>query len=615
MTPTDGRFEALTRSPAFRRLDADDQVRLAEAFDSVSLAGGKTLMVEGEEADSMYLVDTGRLRVFVHRDRADVPIGEIGPGEVVGEMSLLSDRNRSATVIAIRDSSLLKLSKEAFNDLVLTHPDLLLELTRLLVARLDRTNRAVGVETVPRSIVLLPVDGSLDVEEFTEAFVSELGDGAVRIDRKVIGASLGPEAPDTPIESQVDTDIARWMHHAETENEWVVYVADLGYTPWTRRCLRQADRVLLVGSGGTGGERTEAESRILWESRSAVRPQVDLVIVHPKFTAQPAGTSGLVAHRDIEQHHHVRRGSWDGIDRLVRVISGKSVGLVLGGGGARAYAHLGVIKALFEQGIPIDFVGGTSAGASVAAGVALGWDIDTSIANAKYLTVDRGSFVDFTVPAVALSKGEVLTTGLRDVLGETQIEDLWIPFFCVSTDLTDGVARIHTRGSLWRAIRSTFAIPGVFPPMRDDNGHVLVDGGVVNNLPVDVMVGFGVGSTILAADLRAKAELPAESLPPDGVLSGWGIIASRLNPGSPRPHVPMIIDVLLRSNEVASSPHGVDADLMFRPPVDTFGMLDFSSWEELVDVGYRHAIEVLDAWPGTASLKTSESSTTGHSEG
>jgi predicted acylesterase/phospholipase RssA len=289
----------------------------------------------------------------------------------------------------------------------------------------------------------------------------------------------------------------------------------------------------------------------------------------------------------------VRRGSWDGIDRLVRVVTGTSVSLVLGGGGARGFAHLGVIRALYEHGIPIDFVGGTSIGASAAAGIALGWDVETGIANAKHVTVDRGSLVDFTIPAVALSKGEAITTGLRDVFGEAQIEDLWYPMFCVSTDLTDGIARVHTSGSVWKAVRSSIAIPGTFPPMRADDGHVLVDGGVVNNLPVDVMEEFARGSTILAVDLRARAHLPAESLSSDGIVSGWGIIGSRLNPVSRGRRVPRIIDILLRSNEVASSPHGADADLVFHPAVDAFGVLDFASWDELIDVGYRHATAML----------------------
>jgi predicted acylesterase/phospholipase RssA/CRP-like cAMP-binding protein len=603
MTSEEGSLEALSRSSAFRNLDANDQQRLALALEYEYLPGGSTLMAEGDQGDSMYLVHTGRLRVLVHRDGLDVPVGEIGPGEVVGEMSLLSDRSRSATVVAIRDTSLWKLSKEAFNGLVVTHPALLLEMTRLLVVRLHRTNRAATVESDITSLVLLPVDRSLDIDRFAAAFMDTLGDGVVKLDSAMAPTSTVAGMSDLSGTTPTEMQVSRWMYQAEAAHDLVVYQADLELTPWTRRCLRQADLVLLVTTSDARGEPTEAETRVLWESESRLRPQVDLVVVHARGTTSPTGTSRLLSRRDVQRHHHVESGSWKGLSRLDRVVRSSAVALVLGGGGARGFAHLGVIKALQERGIPIDFVGGTSIGASAAAGVALGWDTATSIANAKHVTVDRGSLIDFTPPAVALSTGETMVTGLRDVFGDTQIEDLWVPMFCVSTDLTEGSARIHTRGSVWRSVRSSIAIPGTFPPMRADDGHLLVDGGVVNNLPVDVMVQFAKGSTILAVDLRARAQLPTAGLPSDGVVSGWGIIGSHLNPGSNSAKMPRIIDILLRSNEVASSPHGDDADLVFHPSVDAFGVLDFSSWEELVEVGYGHANETLDAWPDASSLE------------
>jgi NTE family protein len=261
-----------------------------------------------------------------------------------------------------------------------------------------------------------------------------------------------------------------------------------------------------------------------------------------------------------------------------------------------------VLKAINEHGIPIDFVGGTSIGASVAATVAIGWDIDQGISTTKHVTVDRGSLVDFTPPAVSLSSGATLTEGMREGFGNVRIEDLWYPFFCVSTDLTEGESRIHTEGSLWRAVRSSIAIPGTFPPMKSNDGHVLVDGGVTNNLPVDVMTRFAPGATILAVDLRAKAHLPSGALPSDGVLSGWGVLGRRLNPFAQNAEVPRILDILLRSTDVASGPPRVHADLTFRPSVGSFGALDFRSWSAMIDVGYRHATEVLSQWPETDSL-------------
>lgn len=596
------RVEILSFSPAFRALDIEDRRHLAEAFKPVYLSAGSALMLEGDEATSLYLVQTGRLRAFVHRGEVEVPVGDIGPGEVVGEMALLSDLNRSATVIAMRDSALLELSREVFDDLVTAHPGLLLELARLLVTRLHRTSGATHVGSDARSVVLLPVDGAVDVSTFTSELTTALGADTLMLDRQTVAAALGSDSVDSPLGTRRDVDVAQWFHKAEVDHDLVLYVADLDLTSWTRRCLRQADLVLLVSTADSGGVPTAAESEVLWGVDVAVRPRVMLAIVHPSSTEQPSGTSRLLERRSLELHHHLRSGSSADFARLARVVTGRAVALVLGGGGAHGFAHYGVLKAINEHRIPIDFVGGTSMGAVIAATVAIGWDIDESISTTNYVTIDRGSLIDFTPPVVSLSSGATLTEGMREGFGKVRIEDLWYPFFCVSTDLTEGASRIHTKGSLWRAVRSSIAIPGTFPPMRSSDGHVLVDGGVTNNLPVDVMTKLAPGATILAVDLREKAQLPSGDLPSDGVLSGWGVLGRRLNPFSQNAEVPRILDILLRSTDVASGPPRVQADLTFRPSLGSFGALDFKSWSAMIDVGYRYATEVLSQWPETDSL-------------
>jgi NTE family protein len=327
------RVEMLSFSPIFRALDIEDQRHLAEAFQPVHLSAGTTLMLEGDEATSLYLVQTGRLRVFVHRGETQVPVGVIGPGEVVGEMALLSDLNRSATVIAMRDSALLELSREVFDDLVVARPGLLLELARLLVTRLHRTSGATHVGGDARSVVLLPVDGAADTSLFARELATALGSDTLILDRHTVTAALGSDSVDVPLGTRRDIDFAQWLHRVEIDHDVVVYVADLDLTSWTRRCLRQADLVLLVSTADGGGIPTAAESEVLWGVDVAVRPRAMLVIVHSSSTEQPSGTSRLLERRSIQLHHHLRSGSSADFARLARVITGRAVALVLGGGG------------------------------------------------------------------------------------------------------------------------------------------------------------------------------------------------------------------------------------------------------------------------------------------
>ncbi len=178
-------------------------------------------------------------------------------------------------------------------------------------------------------------------------------------------------------------------------------------------------------------------------------------------------------------HHHLR-GPAD-YDRVVRLLTGRAVGLVLSGGGARGFAHLGVVRALREHGVPIDLVGGTSMGAILAAGVASEWSHEELVRRFKRCFVDTNPLSDYTLPLVSLVSGRKVSTLLRSELGDIDIEDLPLPYFCVSSNLTTGRMSVHQQGTLWRWLRASVAIPGVLPPVFQ-GGEVFVDGGAMNIL-------------------------------------------------------------------------------------------------------------------------------------
>jgi NTE family protein len=209
-------------------------------------------------------------------------------------------------------------------------------------------------------------------------------------------------------------------------------------------------------------------------------------------------------------------------------------------------------------------------------------------------TVESGSLLDITFPYMALAKGHTLTNGIVAALGTMRIEDLPAEFFCVSSDLTAGRLRVHDRGPLADAVRASVAIPGIFPPMRSPEGHVLVDGGIMDNLPVAEMRTRLEGGRVVAVDLRTRNELPSAELPDGGAASGWQPLLRRLNPAKPRMEVPRMIDLLIRSTELASGDRHDTADVTLRPPVEGFGLLEFTAYESLIEAGYRYAAELIE---------------------
>lgn len=570
----------LQSSSVFRRLDHEILEEVADSAAIEMVPAGLAIMAEGEIGDDAFVIIAGRLDVVVSTEAGATHIvGSLGPGDVVGEMALLTDEPRSATVTARRDSALMRVAAEDFRSIVFARSDVLLDVTRTVMDRLYRSIHDERPDSGTRVVAVIPAGPTGEHREFARSLA--LAASPRRVDvitlQRVL-ADLGAE-PD-------GSRVAQYLHRAEDENDLVILIADSNDSEWIERCRRQSDAVLLVGSEddlriGTGMATTTGEAA----------SERHLVIVHDQ--ERPHGTGALLSRYLVDRHHHIRRGDVSDVERVARIVLGTSVGVVFSGGGARGFAHLGVLRAMIETGMPIDHVGGSSIGSSAAAGHAMRWDWDHLVASAKRVTYERGSLVDLTFPAVALGRGRRLTSGMREAYGEVEIEDLWTDFFCVSTDLTAGAPRIHTSGPVWRAVRSSVSIPGLLPPMPSDDGHVLVDGGVLDNLPVNTMSDVFGPRRIVAVDVRAATALRGEGLAGDGEFSGWGAVGGILARRS-SPDVPRIVETMLAASTVAGHADSINADLLLVPDVSAFGILDFSRAAEIIDVGYRYAVDALE---------------------
>jgi NTE family protein len=295
------------------------------------------------------------------------------------------------------------------------------------------------------------------------------------------------------------------------------------------------------------------------------------------------------------QHHHVRLDIHSDFDRLARLLTGHAVGIVMAGGGARAFGHIGVVKALRASGVPIDLVGGTSMGAIVAATVASRWPEEQVIAQFRRDFVENNPLSDYTVPLISLFRGRRVTRMLREAFGEQDIEDLVLPFFCVTANLTTSLADIHSIGRLWRWLRASVAIPGVIPPFNEA-GEVHVDGGVIDNFPVRAMRKLGRGMTI-GVDIDTGGALAAGADVSEP-WSAWQFFRRLIWKRNETLPIPSIVRILLRAALAASTARAAEdraaADLLIVPPMTHIDLLDWTSFDQAIEIGYRTTMEALE---------------------
>ena len=578
------------------------------------LEAGDVLFEQGEKSDAAYFIVGGRLMVSVRPDGVGDPapaegdgaefeggdggrVAELGRGDVVGELGLLDDAPRSATVRAVRDSTLATLTADMFEELVIRSPALMLHVARGVISRLRTQPRRSGRAASLTVAVTAPVDTG----PLLDAIVTEIGRfGSVRhLSSERVDRILNrPDISQATADNVGVPRLSELMHEADVGNDHVVLETDPGLTGWTRRSLRQADRVLLIVSAHPGAEERERIDELVGQLDGVEHVRRMVAIVHPATADRPRATDRLLAEIGAHEVVHLRAGRDDHVRRLARLASGHGIGLVLSGGGARGFAHLGALRALRESGVPVDAVGGCSMGAPIAGGIAL--DLD----DAELIALAEKQFhrlLDYTLPVVALLKGQRISRNIDDNFGTFDIEDLWLPFYCVSTNLTTSRLHVHRRGPSAVAIRASVAIPGVLPPVPFE-GDLLVDGGVLNNLPVQVMRTDSTIGTVIAVDVAPQRGPRARS---DFGHYVSGVRALRSTVGRSASDFPSVSSVLLRSmltgavhNQQRSLRDGV-VDLLLQLDLPGVGLLEFERVQEVAQIGYDDAVERIREWAAT----------------
>jgi NTE family protein/lysophospholipid hydrolase len=586
-------------SGLFKDLSHEALRDLESELEPLICPSGERLIEEGEDSDCIYIVVSGRLRVTdLHGAGGYRVVSELGRGQTVGEMGVLTGRKRAATVSAIRDTLVARLSAAAFKRLLRKHPEAMVAqfaghvINRLWLDTLGKP----GQEHTVVNIAVIPITNGLQITELCRRVAEALAShgSTLHLNSELLDAYLSPSGvAQTPKQSPDSGNIARWLNRQESQYRYILYETDPWPSEWTGRCLRQADRILLVADADCPATPGEVEEVLSSDPRYRNLPR-NLLIVHRGVGRGWHGTEGWLTHREIGSHYHICPSEPGDLARLARLLSGRGVGLVLSGGGARGFAHIGGIRALHEAQIPIDRVGGTSIGAIIAAMTAMRWDYETMLGQARSFNYR----LDYTYPLVALTAGKTFTGELRRRLGDLRIEDLWINLFCLSTDLSHSRQCIHDRGPLWKYVRASASIPGLFPPVIEGQ-KFLIDGSVANNLPVDVMRGFEDIGRVIAFDVSTPELLQTE-VPIEGTFSGWQAFARRLNPFERSPPLPSLAQILILSALTKSTGSTEQmrnlSDLYVRFPLEDYRLLDFSKIREIAERGYTHACGRIREW-------------------
>ncbi|XP_042334251.1 patatin-like phospholipase domain-containing protein 7 isoform X2 [Sceloporus undulatus] len=611
------------------------------ALDWMEVEAGRAVYRQGDSSDCTYIVLNGRLRSVIRMDDGKKHLtGEYGRGDLIGVVEALTHQPRATTVHAVRDSELAKLPEGALTSIKRKFPQVVTRLIHLLGEKIlgslqqgahtlglhtpsskwDASNPASNLSTV----AIMPVSEDVPLSTFTLELKHALC--AIGPTLLLTSDNIKQQLGSAALDSIHEYRLSSWLGQQEDMHRIVLYQSDSTLTPWTQRCIRQADCILIVGLGEQEPSVGELERML---ENTAVRAQKQLILLHREDGPLPSRTVEWLNMRSwCSAHLHLRcprrvfsRRSLPKLkelyervfqkppdrhsdfSRLARVLTGNAVALVLGGGGARGCSQVGVIRALNEAGIPVDMIGGTSIGSFMGALYAEERSYTQMRIKARQWAMNMNSVfktvLDLTYPITSMFSGASFNNSVCDIFKDKQIEDLWIPYFIITTDITASAMRVHTDGCLWRYIRASMSLSGYLPPLCDPkDGHLLMDGGYINNLPADVARSMG-AKVVIAIDVGSRDETNLTNY--GDALSGWWLLWKRWNPLVEKVKVLNMAEIqtrlayvcCVRQLEMVKSS---DYCEYIRPPIDRYGTLDFGKFDEICEVGYQHGRTVFNVW-------------------
>ncbi|EQA38591.1 phospholipase, patatin family [Leptospira inadai serovar Lyme str. 10] len=589
--------------------DRNKVSKLQSHLEWLYVPGGERLIRQGDPGNSLYIIVSGRFR-FVTEDGNGKRIseGEFGKGDIIGEMSLLTGEPRSASVYALRSGQVIRISRDGFRKFISRSPEGLFHITETIARRLNEKNRGgIKVGRKVHTIALVPLTKGFPLREFSKELSKSL---------KPFGSSLtvSKDKFEKFIQQQRSkknrgenfgiSEILSWFNGLEREYDKIFFEVEHEDSLWVEACLRQADRILILVEPGSLLE----EGRHAWKVLQG--GGLHETLRETVFYVED-GYSSWHVFEDLfkklpGQRHIVRKNKAGEFDRVARRMEGKAVGIALAGGGAKGFAHLGFLHSIRDQGIPVDLIGGTSAGSIMAGLFAMGYDFPEILRLIKEVWIDSKLTRDYTIPFVSLLNGSRYSKAIKDFFGDRKIETLWIPFLAVACNLTKSEPKIFDQGELWKAIRASTSIPGIFPPFYDE-GSLYVDGGLWDNLPglllrekgADILISVDLGTGSQPAKDQAYGSL-VEGRFPGAAPSAWKLIVNNLLPREQRLDFPHIGEIFMRSMLISSrnslKKTRESSDIFVELPARDFSTFDWNEYLRLYELGYESSHSKAKEW-------------------
>jgi len=571
---------------------------LETEFELVFLKRGDTLFKQGAKSDALYVISGGRLRADQMGATGDAQfVREMGRGEIVGEFGVLSGEPRSMTVTAVRDTELVRLGKTGVDRLVEKHPRFMLQIIREVFNRIS-THTDSKPKAKPLTIAVIGHTPDVPLSDFTRRLVAalKLHGKTQHLNHEKLNELFEPGAADADETTKdLNSKLVWFLNEQELAHRFLVFEADPVLSPWTQRCLRQADRILLLADASVSPELGQIEAWIADPTTTRVTGSMQLALLHAT-RGRASGTREWLARRRVEEHHHISLEDNRDVARLARFVNGSAVGLALGGGAQLGMAHIGVLRALKELQVEVDYVGGTSMGAIISAAVtAFDGDVERIAWLVRDFAKNVRRYADFTFPAVALMSGRKINRLFQEVYGDARIEDLWLKWFSIASNLSRGEPVVQQEGLLWRAVRASMSLPTVLPPVLQ-NGELLIDGGAFNNLPVDVMSKLVNGGPVIGVNVSPRHAITVKYHYPDDI-SGLDVATNRFR--NQKLKYPSLLDTIMRSMILGSVNTWTainEADLRIEAPIPPNTSFSLKAYDQLVEIGYKTARPLIAEW-------------------
>ncbi|WNL42984.1 cyclic nucleotide-binding and patatin-like phospholipase domain-containing protein [Halomonas sp. PAMB 3264] len=580
----------LSRIELFARLPADQLERLAQRLEYRTILRGEYLVHQGEAADHLYLVVQGRFEVLRDGVRR---VAELGAGQPIGEIAFFAGETRTADVRAARDSDVLVLTRATFDALVAEVPMFNQVLLAALGSRLavaSATAPALKAQP-PRHIGLCMAGPTPPPASFIDTLCEVLGslEDVVFVHQGTLPPGLDPARD----------NLHEWLAAQERSCQRLVSITGRGNEAFDRAVLRHCDALLLIGEAGQAGRGAVPPNPLESYACALLDPRdVSLALWRERASQPITATRDWLEGRSVHLHHHVALDQGGDIQRLARFLTGRARGMVFGGGGALGAGHFGVMRALLEAGATFDLFGGTSVGSSVTVEFASGRDPATFVEAFEHFFLRRRAFSRLTVPRFGLFDHHHFDRELQRRYGELTLEDCPFNAFAISANLTRGETEQHRFGPAWEAIRASCSIPAAVAPFVKEDGDVLVDGGILNNVPLGPMRALNPGTNVaisLSSGAPVRATQPYASLPGRYRLLGQ-VLARRARDES----FPGVIEIVAESMTVTSrrtlTQLNLAPDVLLQPPaVAGMSILDWRRTREQEAAAYAWTQAQLDA--------------------